>query len=60
VNEELEIDDHLIALAQDLPGLRDINQRVSEALNALLQRERTRRLTCIETGEARPSSDAGE
>ena len=40
----LVIDDHQLASARELSGIRETNAIVREALNALIERESTRRL----------------
>ena len=44
MNTSLVIDEHLLAEARRLTGLRETNELVREALRALIERESARRL----------------
>jgi Arc/MetJ family transcription regulator len=41
------LDDELIASAEDLTGLTETSSLISEALNALIEREASRRLAAL-------------
>lgn len=46
------LDDDLVAKAQALTGLHETSALIGEALNALIERESARRLTCLGGAEA--------
>jgi Arc/MetJ family transcription regulator len=44
---DIELDDDLVARAQDFTGLNEIASLIREALNALIERESARRLALL-------------
>ena len=48
MEETIDLDDDLLAKAQEYTGLTDISALVHEALNMLIQREERRRLAISE------------